>query len=255
MIIDTHAHLYYTDLKDRIDEVLENALINGITKIIAPAIDLKTSESILELASKHEMIYAAIGFHPSDIPELTDKDFDSLESLIKEDKVVAIGETGLDYYWDITYKDKQKDFFKRHLELSEKYNLPVIIHTRDSVKDAITIIKESKLNVKGQFHCFSGNTADLQDAIALETYCISYCGNITYKNFDALELVRQTPMEKLLAETDSPFLTPVPHRGKKNEPAFVKHTIEKMGHLKGVTFEELVSQLEMNTRALFPRAF
>ncbi|MCX6157877.1 MAG: TatD family hydrolase [Ignavibacteriae bacterium] len=255
MIIDTHAHLYYPDLKDRIEEILVNAVNNGITKIIAPAIDLKTSEAILELASKHEMIYAAVGFHPGDIPELTDKDFDSLESLLKEDKVVAIGETGLDYYWDITYKDKQKDFFKRHLELSEKYNLPVIIHTRDSVKDAITIIKESKLNVKGQFHCFSGDSADLQDAIALDTYCISYCGNITYKNFDALDLVRQTPVNKLLAETDSPFLTPVPHRGKKNEPAFVKHTIEKMAHLQNTSFESLVSQLEINTRALFPKAF
>jgi TatD DNase family protein len=255
MIIDTHAHLYYPDLKDRIDEVLDNALSNGITKIIAPAIDLKTSEAILELASKHEMIYAAVGFHPSDIPGLTEKDFDSLETLLKEDKVVAIGETGLDYYWDITYKDKQKDFFLRHLELSSKYNLPVIIHTRDSVKDAIKLIRESKLRVNGQFHCFSGDEVDLQDAIALETYCISYCGNITYKNFDALELVRQTPAEKLLAETDSPFLTPVPHRGKKNEPAFVKHTIDKMAHLKNISLESLVSQLEINTRTLFPKAF
>jgi TatD DNase family protein len=255
MIIDTHAHLYYPDLKERIDEVIENAVSNGINKIIAPAIDLKTSEAILDLASKHEMIYAALGFHPSDIPELTDKDFDTLETLLKEDKVVGIGETGLDYYWDITYKDKQKDFFKRHLELSAIYNLPVIIHTRDSVKDAINIIKESKLKVNGQFHCFSGDETDLQDAIALETYCISFCGNITYKNFDALELVRQTPMEKLLAETDSPFLTPVPHRGKKNEPAFVKFTIEKMALLKNISYEVLVSQLESNTRNLFPKAF
>lgn len=255
MIIDTHAHLYYADLKDRIDEILENAVNNGITKIIAPAIDLKTSEELLGLASKHDMIYAAIGFHPSDIPGLTEKDFETLEVLLKEDKVVAIGETGLDYYWDVTFKDKQKDFFLRHLLLSAEYDLPVIIHTRDSVKDAIKIIKESKLIVKGQFHCFSGDESDLHDAIALETYCISYCGNITYKNFDALELVRHTPVEKLLAETDSPFLTPVPHRGKKNEPAFVKHTIEKMAHLKGVGFEEMVLQLEINTRALFPKAF
>jgi TatD DNase family protein len=255
MIIDTHAHLYYPDLKDRIEEVLENAFNNGITKIIAPAIDLKTSEEILALASKHDMIYAAVGFHPSDIPELTDKDFQSLEELLNEDKVVAIGETGLDYYWDVTYKDKQIDFFKRHLELSAKHNLPVIIHTRDSVKDAIKIIQQSNLTVNGQFHCFSGDEADLKDALALETYCISYCGNITYKNFDALELVAQTPVNKLLAETDSPFLTPVPHRGKKNEPAFVKHTIEKMAHLQNITFDVLVSQLETNTRSLFPKAF
>jgi len=255
MIIDTHAHLYYPDLKNRIEEVIENAVSNGINKIIAPAIDLKTCEAILELTSKYEMIYAALGFHPSDIPDMTDKDFDTLETLLKEDKVVAIGETGLDYYWDITFKDKQKDFFKRHLELSAKYDLPVIIHTRDSVKNAIILIRESGLKVNGQFHCFSGDEKDLIDAVELESYCISYCGNITYKNFDALELVRQTPAEKLLAETDSPFLTPVPHRGKKNEPAFVKYTIEKMAHLKNISYEELISQLELNTRKLFPKAF
>lgn len=255
MIIDTHAHLYYPEIKDRIEEVLENAVNNGIAKIIAPAIDLKTSEEILNLAAKYDMIYAALGFHPSDVPALNEKDFEMLETLLKEKKVAAIGETGLDYYWDITYKDKQKDFFLRHLELSAKYDLPVIIHTRNSVKDAIKIIKESGLRVNGQFHCFSGDEVDLQDVLSLETYCVSYCGNITYKNFDALELVRQTPMEKLLAETDSPFLTPVPYRGKKNEPAFVRHTMEKMGLVKGVDFEELVSQVEINTRLLFPKVF
>ncbi len=255
MIIDTHAHLYYPDIKDRIEEILENAVTNGITKIIAPAIDLKTSEEILGLASKYEMIYAAIGFHPSDIPGLTDKDFETLESLLKEEKVVAIGETGLDYYWDVTYKDKQIDFFKRHLELSAKYNMPVIIHTRDSVKDAIKIIKESKLKVNGQFHCFSGDETDLKEVLDMETYFVSFCGNITYKNFEALDLVRQTPINKLLAETDSPFLTPVPHRGKKNEPAFVKHTIEKIAHIKNIPYETLISHLEINTRNLFPKAF
>lgn len=255
MIIDTHAHLYYPNLKERIEEILENALNNGITKIIAPAIDLKTSEEILNIASRYDMIYAAVGFHPSDIPELTDKDFQSLEDLLKEDKVVAIGETGLDYYWDITYKDKQIDFFKRHLELSVKHNLPIIIHTRDSVKDAIKIIKESKLKVNGQFHCFSGDESDLKEVLDMESYYVSFCGNITYKNFDALDLVRQSPLDKLLAETDSPFLTPVPHRGKKNEPSFVKHTIEKVAQLKNIPFETLVSQLELNTRNLYPKAF
>jgi len=255
MIIDTHAHLYYPDILNRIDEVIENAANNGITKIIAPAIDLKSSETILELSSKYEIVYAALGFHPSDILNLTDKDFQTLEELLKEDKVVAIGETGLDYYWDITFKEKQIEFFKRHLELSANHNLPVIIHTRDSVKDAIKIIKHSNLKVNGQFHCFSGDEADLKEVLDLETYYLSYCGNITYKNFDALELVRKSPVNKLLAETDSPFLTPVPHRGKKNEPAFVKYTIEKVAHLKDISTPDLIMQLEINTRNLFPKAF
>ena len=154
MIIDTHANLYYPDILERIDEVIENAINNGITKIIAPAIDLKTSEIILELSSKYEIVYAALGFHPSEILNLTDKDFQTLEELLKEDKVVAVGETGLYYYWDISFKEKQIEFFKRHLELSAKHNLPLIIHTRDSVKDAIKIIKQLEQSFGCIFHLY-----------------------------------------------------------------------------------------------------
>lgn len=255
MIIDTHAHLYYPELSENINNIIDNALNSDIKKIIVPAIDLSTSEKILTLSSKHDIIYAVIGFHPCDIKDLSEKDFQILENYLTEEKVVGIGETGLDYYWDKTYKDKQKDFFNRHLELSEKYDLPIVIHTRDSIKDAIRIIAESPFECNGQFHCFSGDTNDLDDVLNFNSYFVSFCGNITYKNFDSLDVVKETPLEKLLSETDSPFLTPVPHRGKKNEPAFVINTIKKIADIKNVDIKKLEENLEANTRKLFKKAF
>jgi len=255
MIIDTHAHLYYPELADNINEIIDNAYNTGIEKILVPAIDLKTSEKILELSAKHEMIYAIIGFHPCDVARLSDKDFQTLEIYFNESKVVGIGETGLDYFWDKTYKDKQIDFFRRHIELSEKYDLPIVIHTRDSIKDAIKIIAESKSKCSGQFHCFSGDKSDLYDVLNFESYFVSFCGNITYKNFDAIDVVNETPLDKLLAETDSPFLTPVPHRGKKNQPSFVLNTIDKIAKVKNIDVKILEENLEANTRRLFKKAF
>lgn len=255
MIIDTHAHLYYPELSENINEIIDNALQSGIKKIIVPAIDIETTEKILKLTAIHDIIYAVIGFHPCDITKLSEKDFQTLENYLNEDKVVGIGETGLDYYWDKTYKDKQIDFFKRHLELSEKYDLPIVIHTRDSIKDAISIIADSSNKCSGQFHCFSGDEKDLEDVLNLNTYFVSFCGNITYKNFESLDIVKNAPLEKLIAETDSPFLTPIPNRGKKNQPAFVVNTIKKIAEIKNIDLKILEDNLEANTRILFKKAF
>ena len=255
MIIDTHAHLYFPELADRIDEVIENALEAGVGKIIVPAVDLETAEKILGFSVKYDMVYAVLGFHPCDVQKLSEKDFQTLEQMLKENKVVGIGETGLDFYWDKTYKDKQIDFFKRHLELSSKLNLPVVIHTRSSIHDAINIIKDSPYKCKGQFHCFSGDEHDLQEVLKFESYFVSFCGNITYKNFDALNVLRETPSEKLLSETDSPFLTPVPYRGSKNQPSYIINTIKKIAEVKQLDNSALENQLEINARNLFPKAF
>lgn len=255
MIIDTHAHLYFPELADKIDEVIENALAEGVGKIIVPAVDLETSEKILSLSAKYEMIYAVLGFHPCDVQKISEKDFQDLEQMLNESKVVGIGETGLDYYWDKTFKDKQIDFFERHLELSSRLNLPVVIHTRNSIHDAVKIISESPYKCSGQFHCFSGDENDLKRVLEFETYYISFCGNITYKNFDALNVLRETPVEKLLSETDSPFLTPVPHRGSKNQPSYIINTMNKMAEVKQLDKSVLEKQLELNAKNLFPGAF
>ncbi|MDD5361518.1 MAG: TatD family hydrolase [Ignavibacteria bacterium] len=251
MIIDTHAHLYYPDIISNLDEILDNARESGIGKIIIPAVDIKTCETILNLTSKHDMLYAALGLHPCDIKETEESEFKILEDMLTEKKVVGIGETGLDYYWDKTYNDKQKLFFKRHLELASSYKLPVIIHTRDSMKDALEVIRNLKSEITCQFHCFSGDEEDLEYVLGKENYYVSFCGNITYKNFDALDLIEKTPIERLLSETDSPFLTPVPYRGKKNQPAYVVNTINKIAEIKKTDKDILIDALLSNTEKLF----
>ncbi|MCE1165903.1 MAG: TatD family hydrolase [Bacteroidetes bacterium] len=255
MIIDTHAHFYFPEILENIEEIIDNSLKAGVEKIIMPAVDFKSCETILGLVSKYNMLYAALGLHPGDIKNLDESEFYKLEPLLKENKVVGIGETGLDYYWDKTYNDKQKVFFRNHLELAAKYNLPVIIHTRDSVAEAIEITNEYRHRIKAQFHCFSGNTDELKQIISCENFYVSYCGNITYKKSDSVTLVENTPVEKMLSETDSPFLAPMPHRGKKNQPAYVVDTIRKIAKIKNMDENTLIDAIHKNTEIVFPGIF
>jgi len=250
MIIDTHAHLYFPELLSSIDKVIDDALSNGIVKIIIPAVDLKTIDIALNLSAKYDMVYSAAGLHPSDVKELDESVLKELESKFKEKKIVAVGEIGLDYYWDKSFIDKQIYFFKSQIELAEENNLPIIIHTRESVQDAIDIVKNYK-DLYCQFHCFSGNSSELKEILSLKNSFVSYCGNITYKKFSSLNLIEETPIERLLAETDSPFLTPVPFRGKSNQPAYLKHTIKKIAEVKKIDEVILNSELLKNTRNIF----
>ncbi len=255
MIIDTHAHFYFPELLDNIGEVLDNAQKAGVGKIIIPAVDFRSCDTVLKLVSEHDMLYAALGLHPGDIKELDEKEFYRLEPLLKENKVAGIGETGLDYYWDKTYNDKQKAFFRNHLELASSYSLPVIIHTRDSVSDAIDMTLEYKDKIKAQFHCFSGNTDELNRVLEVDNFYVSYCGNITYKKSDSAVLVENTPVEKMLSETDSPFLAPMPHRGKKNQPAYVVDTIRKIAKIKNTDEQSIIDVMRKSTEIVFPRIF
>lgn len=252
MIIDTHAHLFYEELRKDIDEVIERAKQNGIEKIIVPAIDIKTSEEILKLSDKHEMIYASVGFHPSEVPGKELSDIKTIEELSSHKKVVAIGEIGLDYYWDKTFINEQKALFREQIELAKDKELPIIIHTRKSIDDALDIVRElhdGKLS--GQFHCFSGGVTDIKEISKLNNFYISFCGNITFRNFKHSELITNTPVEILLSETDSPFLTPEPFRGKRNEPSYIVYTIKKMAELKNMNYDEFVKILYENAQRLF----
>ena len=252
MIIDTHAHLYYPDLSANIENILDISSEKGVKKIIVPAVDLKTAETVLKMAAKYNEIYAAIGFHPGDLKEHTINDLKYLENYLKEDKVIAIGEIGLDYYWDKTEINKQKNFFSEQLDIAIEYNLPVIIHTRESVADAIEIISQKKSeSLKGQFHCFSGNHQNLENILKLYNFYVSYCGNITYKNYKDTELVKNTPKERILFETDSPFLPPMPFRGKINQPEYLIHTINKIAEIRQVDSAELIKIVYNNTLNLF----
>jgi TatD DNase family protein len=253
MIIDTHAHLYFPELRDNISEIVDNAMEAGLIKIIIPAVDLKTADIALDLSSKYEQIYTAVGFHPCDIGEINESELYRIENLCSHEKVVSIGETGLDYYWDKTNIDKQKYFFRSQIEISLRNNLPVVIHTRDSIRDAISIVKEYKENLTGQFHCFSGNKSELDDILSDTKFYVSFCGNITYKKNSSADLLGDIPYNRLLAETDSPFLPPVPHRGKKNQPAFIVDTLKFISEKRNLDFNELTKTLYDNTVELFPR--
>ncbi|HCN37022.1 MAG TPA: hydrolase TatD [Bacteroidetes bacterium] len=252
MIIDTHCHLYYDELKNDFDDVLKRAEDTGIERIIVPAVDLKTSLEIIEMTEKYEMIYALVGIHPTEVKHTPESDLEKISNLIKSNKVVGIGETGLDYYWDKTGIEKQKTFFKEQIELAIKTNKPVVIHTRESIEDAIEIITENyNSSLGGQFHCFGGTIEQTKKILDFEGFYISFCGNITYKNNKDSEIVEIVPLDRLLSETDSPFLTPVPNRGKRNEPANIVYTILKISEIKNIKPEILKAGLYENALKLF----
>jgi len=252
MIIDTHAHLYYPEILGQLEEILLRARDAGVEKIIAPAIDLETSKTVLELSEKHEMIYCAIGIHPCDVNKNELDAIDEIEKLLDHEKVLAIGETGLDYYWDTSNAEKQKSFFQLQIELAKSHKLPIVIHTRNSTKDAIDIICENyDEDLRGQFHCFSGNETQLNQILNLNNFYISFCGNITYKNFTDTDLILKAPNNRILSETDSPFLTPVPFRGKKNEPSYIIHTLSTIADIKEIDRSELLKTILKNVNNLF----
>lgn len=253
MIIDTHAHLYYKELSDNLKFIIDNAFENGIDKIIIPAVDLKTSEEILNMCDKYEPLYAAVGIHPSEVNNFKLSELKYIEEFSFHSKVVGIGEIGLDYYWDRSFVKEQKLFFNELIELANSRNLPFIIHTRDSVEDAIDIIKDRYKEgvTSGQFHCFSGNMNQMKKILELKNFFLSFCGNITYKNYKDYSLIEYIPLENLLFETDSPFLTPVPHRGEKNQPAFIINTIEKIADIKKIDVDKLKEIIYQNTVSLF----
>jgi TatD DNase family protein len=252
MIIDTHAHLFYDDIIAEMDKILERAAESGVSRIIVPAVDIPTSGKIIKLCDKYDMIYGAAGFHPGDIKDTGNEDLKLLEEFLQHPKIVAIGEIGLDFYWDISYKDKQFFFFKEQIELAKDKNLPVIVHTRNSTKEAVEIITEKyDKNLKGQFHCFSGTQEDLDSILKLENFFVSFCGNITFKKYKDTEIIKNTPVNRLLSETDSPYLSPEPFRGKRNEPAFLKYTLKKISEIKETDPGTLESAIYQNVMNLF----
>ena len=252
MIIDTHAHLYYPEILDRLEEILSRASDAGVEKIIAPAVNFETSKTILELSEKHEMIYCALGIHPCDVNKNELNSIDEIEKLLNHEKVVAIGETGLDYYWDTSNIEKQKSFFQLQIDLAKSHKLPIVIHTRNSIDDAIEIIsKNYDEDLRGQFHCFSGNVAQLEQILNLKNFFVSFCGNITYKNFADNVLILKAPADRILSETDSPFLPPVPYRGKKNEPSYIIHTLKKIADVKEIDQGNLLRTIFKNVNNIF----
>lgn len=234
MLIDTHCHLSYDDY-DNLDEIIKN--MDGI--MIASGCNDKTNKEILKLIEKYPNVYGTLGIHPEEINNITDDSFKIIEENINNPKVVAIGEIGLDYYWVKDNKEKQIELLKKQLDLATKYKKAVVIHSRDSIGDTYDILKEYKL--KGTIHCFSSSLEMAKEFIKLG-YKIGIGGVVTFKNSKKLqEIVKELNLEDILLETDSPYLTPEPYRGKKNNPSLVYYVAQKISELKNVSIEEVIS--------------
>ena len=246
MFTDSHCHLFYEDYED-IEKIIDNAKKNGIIKMINNGSDLKTNKEVLEIASKYSEVFASLGFHPE---ICTNTNITDLSIITKNiDKIVAIGEIGLDYHYDNTDKDKQIWLFQEQLKIAEKYNKPVIIHSRDATKDTIDILQKYP-NVKGVIHCFSGSLETAKIYIKMG-YKLGIGGVITFKNSKLHEVIEQLPLESIVLETDAPYLTPHPHRGEKNEPAYTKLVAEYISNLKGISMQELSKITENTIKEVF----
>lgn len=248
-LTDTHCHITCDALYERIEEVLQNAAEHGVTRMFIMCTNFKEYERAEELRKKEDVFDIALGFHPNDLYAFQEEDYERLEHLLKEHKIDAIGEIGLDYHWDDVKKEDQKIGFLRQLKLAQKYQRPVLIHMREATKDTLDILREVQ-PITGIMHCFSGSYETAMEAIKLGFY-ISYGGPLTFKNSrGAPEVAEQLPLDRLLIETDCPYLTPHPYRGKQNEPMYVKTTFEKLCEIKKISEEELSKQLQENYQQL-----
>jgi TatD DNase family protein len=252
MFIDTHAHLFYPNFEKDVEEVINRAKHAGIDFIIVPSTDIETAKKAILLSEKYDFIYCAVGVHPHDSKDWNDSILNEIESLSNHEKVVAIGEIGLDYYYDYSPKEKQIEAFKHQIELALKINKPIIVHNREADKDVMDIVRSySSTGLKAQFHCFSGSLEDAKELVRMNHF-ISFTGNITFKKSEALRnVVAALSMESILLETDSPFLTPEPHRGKRNEPIFVKYIAEKLAEIHRLSVEDISRYTSFNVFKIF----
>jgi len=250
-LFETHAHLDFNQFDADRSEVILRAREAGVTRIMNIGTSIATSHFSAELAQKHPMVYAAVGIHPHDSTEVTSAGISELRMLYQQKKVVAIGEIGLDYFRMYQPIDIQEHAFKKQLELALEINAPVIIHTRDSARATLKILKTFQTTGwNGVFHCFPGDHW-MADTVLEMGFHISFTGSITFKNFKMSDVVHYIPLDRLLLETDCPFMTPVPHRGRRNEPAYVNFVGRKIAEIKGISFHEVTEQTTANARQLF----
>ncbi len=252
MFVDTHAHLFYPNFTDDLDLVLERAKEQGIEAIVVPATDLKTAESVLNMVHKYPYVYGAVGIHPHDSKDWDSSQLSLMKELCAEKKIVAIGEIGLDYYYDFSPREIQRKAFTDQLNLALELDLPVIIHNRDSDEDMMNIIRDyAGTGLRAQFHCFNGSAESAKELQNMHHF-ISFTGNITFKKFDSLrEVVKSIDLNNLMLETDSPFMTPVPFRGKRNEPSYIKYIAETIAKVKNLSAEYVSERTTLNAFRFF----
>ena len=249
-LIDTHAHIYYDDYSKRIDDVILEAADNGVEKIISIGVDLKSSEECMKLAEKYETVYATCGIHPHEAEKAPKGYLYELEQFYEHQKVVAVGEIGLDYHYDFSDRKIQRKIYQDQLEMANSLDLPAVVHCRESDDDILIGILESS-HRSGVIHCFTSNL-DFAVRILETGFYLSFTGMITFVR-ELEEVVREVPLDKMMVETDSPYLTPKPFRGKKNEPAYVLHVAEKIAKLKDISLEEVAESTTKTAYSLFKK--
>ena len=259
-LIDTHAHLNFDNFKNSLDEIIDNAKQAGVEKIIIPGVTLQDTPEIIKITEKYSNVFGAVAVHPSESKDWKDEYYDEIKKYACHEKIVAIGETGLDYYWDKSFANKQKYVFREHLKLAKEMNLPVIVHDREAHADILEILKEflprsgsEQLipQVKTIMHCFSGDVEFAFECMEIGCY-IAIGGPVTFKNAKNIkEVAQKVPLEKLLIETDAPFLAPHPFRGKQNEPLKIKFIAEEIAKIKGISFEEIANTTSQNAEKIY----
>lgn len=252
MLFDTHAHLNADQYNEDLNEVMERAHEAGVSNIVVVGFDRITITRAMELAEAHDFIYACVGWHPVDAIDMTDEDLEWIEELASHPKVVALGEMGLDYHWDKSPHDIQKEVFRRQIRLAKKVKLPIVIHNRDATSDIVDILKEEgAAEVGGIMHCYSGSVEVAKQCLEMNFY-ISLGGPVTFKNAKKpKEVALEIPLDKLLIETDCPYLTPHPYRGQRNEPSYVKLVAEQIAEIKGMTLKEIAQATSDNAKRIF----
>jgi TatD DNase family protein len=252
-LIDTHAHLDEEAFRPDRNEVVARAAAGGVAAIVSIGTTAATSREAVEIANAHPSVYAAVGIQPNYVSQAEPGDWELIEDLARRPRVVAIGETGLDRYWDHAPFDLQVEHFRKHLELARRLDLPFVVHCRDAEREVVGELKlaATAAPLRGVMHSFSGDAETATACIELGLY-ISFAGMLTFKKNETLRRVAaQIPLDRLLVETDSPYLAPVPFRGKRNEPAYVRHTAECLATVRGLTLEQIAEQTTANARRLF----
>lgn len=251
MIFESHAHYDSHQFAEDRKELLNSMQENGIGTIMNVCADWDSVTEVVDMVQDYPFMYAAVGLHPDEVGDLNEERFEFLTAQCQNEKVVAIGEIGLDYYWDNESHDIQKKWFVRQLDLARELDLPVIIHSRDAAEDTLKIMKEHAQGLRGVIHCFS-YSKELAEEYVKMGFHIGVGGVVTFKNGKKLkEVAEVVPLERILLETDCPYLAPEPYRGKRNSSLYIPHIAQAIAEIKGITYEEVVAQTEQNAKTLF----
>lgn len=251
--IDTHSHLYDEAFSSEEDFAVARAVEANVTKMILPDIDASTREAMFTLAERHpDTLFPTLGLHPTSVSQNWEEELNAVEKSLDKHKIWAVGEVGIDCYWSKEFLEQQKEVFRIQLEIAHKLDLPVIIHSRESTELIINILKDYKhLPLRGVFHAYSGSVETFHELQKLGDWYIGIGGVLTYKKASIAETVKNIPLDRILLETDSPYLTPVPHRGKRNESSYIPHIAEKLATQKGIDITEVAQVTTENAKRLF----